>query len=113
MAEQFARKLNERGLAVAVALHETEASDGGKNPHFHFLVPMRRVDKNGFDSKRYRTLDAPGKGKTNPELMALRREYFALVNAALEDAGVTGIYYDPEKQDKEPGNAQGESRNRH
>jgi len=99
VAEQFARKLNARGLAVAVAFHETDASDGGKNPHFHFLVPMRRVARNGFESKRYRTLDAPGKGKDNPELMALRREYFALVNDALTDAGVTGVYYDPEKQE--------------
>ena len=110
VAERFARQLTERGLAVAVAFHETDASDGGKNPHFHFLVPMRRVDRNGFDSKRYRTLDAPGKGKTNPELMALRREYFALVNAALEDAGVTGIYYDPEKQEGiEPGTHKGKA----
>ena len=34
--EPFSRKLNERGLAVAIALHETDASDGGKNRIFIF-----------------------------------------------------------------------------
>ena len=111
VAEKFARKLNERGLAVAVAFHESDASDGGKNPHFHFFVPMREVDRFGFTGSRYRTLDAPGKGKTNPELMTLRREYFALVNDALADAGITGVYYDPEKQEgKEPAKHKGKVR---
>lgn len=103
LAGAFARKINERGLAVAVGFHEGDASDGGKNPHFHFLIPMREVTAEGF-GKRYRSLDAPGKGKDNPELMALRREYFQCVNEALDGAGVEGVYYDPEKQeDKEPG----------
>ena len=103
LAGAFARKINERGLAVAVGFHEEKASDGGKNPHFHFLVAMREVDKDGF-GKRYRHLDAPGKGKENPELMALRREYFQCANDALGKAGVKGVYYDPEKQaGMEPG----------
>lgn len=107
LAEGFARKLNDRGLAVAVAYHETNAEDGGKNPHFHFMVAMRHVDENGF-GKRYRDLDAPGKKKQNPELMKLRREYYHLVNEALEEAGVKGVTYDSEKQeDKIPGRHKG------
>ena len=36
--------------------------------------------------------------------MTLRREYFRFVNEAVADAGVKGVYYDPEKQeDHEPG----------
>ena len=101
LACSFAAKLNERGLPVAVAFHETNASDGGKNPHFHFLVPQRQTDALGF-KKRHQEFT----GNPNQVGMAhkqLRREYFALVNAALSDAGVTGIYYDPEKQAQEPG----------
>jgi hypothetical protein len=109
VAERFARKLNERGLAVAVALHETDASDGGKNPHFHFLVGMRRTDKNGFSTKKERWLDSKP-GTPNPEIMALRRAYFQAVNDALTDAGVTGIAYDPEKQpDTLPGKHKGKA----
>ena len=78
IGEPFSRKLNERGLAVAIALHETDASDGGKNPHFHFLVGMRRTDKAGFSRTKERWLDSR-EGVPNPELMTLRREYFALV----------------------------------
>jgi hypothetical protein len=107
IAVPFARKLTDRGLTVAVALHETDASDGGKNPHFHFLVGMRQTTENGFSRRKERWLDSR-EGVPNPELMALRREYFALVNDALADAGVTEIYYDPEKQeDKTPGKHKG------
>ena len=82
-------KINERGLAVAVAFHEEDASDGGKNPHFHFMIAMRVVDEDGF-GKRYRDFDAKGKGKD--EIMRLRREYYQLVNDALKGAGTEGVY---------------------
>ena len=101
LAQDFAAKINDRGLAVAVAFHEEDASDGGKNPHFHFMVAMREVEEDGF-GKRYRDFDAKGKGKN--EVMQLRRDYYQLVNEAVSDAGFRDVYYDPEKQeDKEPG----------
>lgn len=96
LAGNFARKINERGLAVGVAFHTTKASDGGENPHFHFLVPMREVNENGF-GKRYRKFDGV-KGGEDTEIMKLRREYYACVNEALKQAGVNDVYYDPEKQ---------------
>lgn len=109
IAVPFARKLTERGLAVAVALHETDASDGGKNPHFHFLIAMRQTGKEGFSRIKERWLDSRP-GVPNPEIMALRREYFALVNAALEGEGINGITYDPEKQEGiEPGKHKGKT----
>lgn len=97
LACKFSRKINERRLAVAVAFHITEASDGGENPHFHFLVPMREVNENGF-GKRYRKFDGVTGGKDH-ETMKLRREYYTCVNQALEEAGIKGVRYDPEKQE--------------
>ena len=107
LAQDFAAKINERGLAVAVAFHEEDASDGGKNPHFHFMVAMREVQKQGF-GKRYRDFDAKGKGKN--EVMQLRRDYYQLVNEAVSDAGFKDVYYDPEKQeDTIPGTHKGKN----
>ena len=102
MGQKFVQKLNDRGFAVAAAFHEEDAADGEKNPHFHFMVPMRTVDEDGFSKKKYRGLDAR-KGQENKEMKTLRCEYYQCVNEALAEAGVQGIYYDPEKQeDKEP-----------
>lgn len=97
LAQDFAAKFNERGLAVAVAFHKSQASDGGDNPHFHFLVPMREVNEQGF-GRRYRKLDGV-KGGKDTEIMKLRREYYACVNGALSDAGIRNITYDAEKQE--------------
>lgn len=97
LAQTFAHKINERGLSVAVAFHEEKASDGGENPHFHFLVPMREVHAEGF-GKRYRKFDGVKSGQ-DTEIMKLRREYYACVNEALEGAGIKGVRYDAEKQE--------------
>jgi hypothetical protein len=103
LAQRFSKTLNDKGLPVAAAFHEEDASDGGKNPHFHFFVPMRTVDEDGF-GKKYRGLSGTSlPGKENPEFKELRRTYYQHVNDALADAGIEGVYYDPEKQDKEPG----------
>ena len=48
LAERFAKTLNDRGLAVAVGFHENDASDGGKNPHFHFFRSDAGSDGGGF-----------------------------------------------------------------
>lgn len=97
LAQTFAHKINQRGLSVAVAFHEEKASDGGDNPHFHFLVPMREVHAEGF-GKRYRKFDGVKAGQ-DTEIMKLRREYYLCVNDALEKAGVNDVRYDPEKQE--------------
>ena len=101
LACTVARLFTDRGLAVAVAFHETDASDGGKNPHFHFFVPQRKTDKDGFLKRHYEFTGNPNAIRQAHK--QLRQEYYALVNAALSDAGIDGITYDPEKQEgKEP-----------
>ena len=96
LASKFAESFNKRGLAVGVAYHKEKASDGGDNPHFHFLVPMREVNKDGF-GKRYRKLDGIKSG-ADTEIMKLRREYYQCVNDTLKKAGINHISYDAEKQ---------------
>lgn len=100
LAKDFTKSFKDRGLAVGVAFHKEKASDGGDNPHFHFFVPMREVNEQGF-GKRYRKFDGVTGGQKH-ETMKLRREYYACVNQALNDAGVKNIQYDPEKQSKIP-----------
>lgn len=102
LALTFAALLNARGLAVAVAFHETDASDGGKNPHFHFLVPQRQTDAAGFKKRYYEFTGNPNAIRQAHK--RLREEYYACVNDALADAAIDGITYDPNKQeDKLPG----------
>ena len=44
-----------RGMTVDVSFHEKEHGDGGTpNPHFHFLCPIRPLDKNGKWGKKQR-----------------------------------------------------------
>lgn len=100
LAKDFTKSFEDRGLAVGVAFHKSQASDGQDNPHFHFFVPMREVNEQGF-GKRYRKFDGLTKGQEH-ETMKLRREYYACVNQSLQDAGIINIYYDPEKQSKIP-----------
>jgi len=98
----LAERFKARGLAAAIAFHESDAADGGRNPHFHVMVSMRTVDEDGFSKRKWRGLNFDN-GRDTPELMKLRREYYRLVNDALREVGVEDVYYDPEKQDKEPG----------
>src|SRR5690606_9861204 len=45
--EQFVSK----GMIADIAIHDKEASDGGRNPHAHVLLTMREVDQDGFGKK--------------------------------------------------------------
>lgn len=96
VAQNFARKLNDRGLAAAIAFHKPVASDGLPNPHLHVFVPLRNVSEKGF-GQRYDQFDTR-KGSKNAALKKLRQEYFACVNEAIKEAGIEGVYFDPEKQ---------------
>jgi len=97
LARNFAKKVNDtHKLAVAAAFHEEKASDGGLNPHYHFMIPMRQVNKDGFSKTKYRKFD-----RSQKEMMQLRRDYYQCVNEALKEAGFE-IQYSPEKQSAEP-----------
>ena len=43
------------GMIADFALHDKQASDGGRNPHAHIMLTMRDVDKDGFNAKKNRS----------------------------------------------------------
>ena len=70
-----------KGMVADVAIHESEAGDGGKNPHAHILLTMRELDGKGFADNKNREWD-----KT--ELLKEWRENWAdTQNKHLENAG--------------------------
>lgn len=40
-----------KGMIADVAMHDERASDGGRNPHAHILLTMRKVTPEGFGNK--------------------------------------------------------------
>jgi ATP-dependent exoDNAse (exonuclease V) alpha subunit len=43
--------ITRRGLVADFAIHEPDASDGGKNPHAHVMFTLRPVEGDGFGKK--------------------------------------------------------------
>ena len=49
LVREFAEKhLVSKGMVVTFAIHESESSDGGKNPHVHLMLSVRKVTNDGF-----------------------------------------------------------------
>lgn len=71
------------GMAADVAYHAGHGADGQAQPHAHVLLPTRRVETDGFATKKAREWNAR-------ELVVHWREAWAThVNAALAVSGVT------------------------
>lgn len=47
VADQFVA----RGMIADIALHDKDASDGGRNPHVHIMLTLRDVSADGFGKK--------------------------------------------------------------
>jgi len=43
-----------KGMIADIAIHDTEASDGGRNPHVHILLTMREINGDGFVARKNR-----------------------------------------------------------
>jgi ATP-dependent exoDNAse (exonuclease V) alpha subunit len=71
-----------KGMIVDFAFHDTEASDGKRNPHIHFQMTMREIDPETgeFAKKKNREWN----DKSNVSLW--RAEFERHVNAALKHA---------------------------
>lgn len=66
-----------RGMVADVAIHDEQASDGGRNPHAHILLTMREVTADGF-GKKVRAWNAPALLKQWRETWAeMANEYLA------------------------------------
>jgi len=79
---QFAREqFLSRGMIVDLCIHESPASDGGTNPHVHFLTTTRELDGNAFAKTKNREWDK------KDTLQEWRDAWERIVNKHLEDAG--------------------------
>jgi hypothetical protein len=54
LAQRFAGDLATRGMVVQVDIHCPIASDGGINPHIHFMATMREIVDGEFSKKKAR-----------------------------------------------------------
>ena len=72
----------DRGLAVDFAIHDKTAADGGRQPHAHVLVSLRRLSPEGFCNKKDRTTFCGPR-----QLIHFRAEWAAAANQALLTAG--------------------------
>jgi ATP-dependent exoDNAse (exonuclease V) alpha subunit len=78
-----------RGMAVDMAIHDTPASDGGRNAHVHYLVATREVTQDGFG--------AVNREWARPSLLReWRLEWEAAMEAALEHGTAGAVYRDRE-----------------
>ena len=68
------------GMCADLAVHDSIATDGGRNPHAHILLSTRHVTQDGF-GKKNREWDKPGTVET------WRNAWERLQNQYLEDAG--------------------------
>jgi hypothetical protein len=65
--------ITRRGLIADFAIHEPDASDGGKNPHAHVMFTLRPVEGDGFGKKLTGYKDGGLDGK---EVLAEMRESY-------------------------------------
>lgn len=90
-----------RGMVADFAVHDKDASDGGRNPHAHIMLSMRDIDKDGFSTKKNRTWN-------RKELVSRWRDAMETIcNRYLEEAGVNYRIslssYEKQGIDKVPG----------
>ena len=68
------------GMIADFAIHDKDASDGGRNPHMHIMLTTREVDQDGFGPKN--------RDWNRRELVGEWRDAFEqLCNRYLEEAG--------------------------
>jgi MobA/MobL family len=94
-----------RGMIADIAIHDKDASDGGRNPHVHILLTLRDITADGFNAKKNREWD-----KTEM-LEEWRDAWENLQNRYLEAAGrgerVSLKSYEEQGIDKIPGQHMG------
>lgn len=73
-----------KGMIADVALHEADASDGGKNTHAHVLLTLRDLEGNGFAKTKNQQWNSWGNRKQ--QLKDERDAWESYSNTHLEDA---------------------------
>jgi MobA/MobL family len=87
--EDIARKVGlefvKHGLVVQVDIHCTTASDGGENPHLHFLISMRALRAGVFAATKDRLFNS----RFHARARILREEFAEFLNAYCKKVGVS------------------------
>jgi hypothetical protein len=84
-ARRLARVLAVRGMTVQVDIHCVPASDGGLNPHIHFMCTMREIVDGEFSPKKARHWNAYFYNNAK----ALRHDIAEMLNEFCRIKGVT------------------------
>jgi hypothetical protein len=84
IARRLAIPFVKHGLVVQADIHCTTASDGGENPHVHFLISMRPLHEGRFAAKKDRHFNA----RFHARAQALREEFAEFLNAYCKRLGV-------------------------
>ena len=83
MVEDYAkRNFTDHGMIADIALHDKDASDGGRNPHVHMLVTVREIDAEGNWAEK-----ANKEWNKKTALIEWRKGWETATNDALEQAG--------------------------
>ena len=70
-----------RSMVADIAIHNHTASDGQEHPHAHIMLTMRKVNADGFESKK------PRDWNSKDMLKHWRKEWAEHTNAALKQHG--------------------------
>jgi MobA/MobL family len=84
IARKLAIPFVEHGLVVQADIHCTTASDGGENPHVHFLISMRSLQEGRFAAKKDRYFNS----RFHAQAQARRAEFAEFLNAYCKRLGV-------------------------
>ncbi len=91
--EEFVSK----GMIADVSFHESEASDGGKNPHAHIMLTMRDITEDGFGNKNQDWNDGRA-GMRKKQLSEMRESWANAQNRHLEKVQETVNHHSYEEQ---------------
>lgn len=81
----IADNITKRGLVADFAIHEPDASDGGKNPHAHVMFTLRPVEGEGFGKKLTGYKDGGLDGREVLEEMRFSYEHHINIASAAND----------------------------
>ena len=83
VVENWAKKnlVEKRGLVVDYAIHNPQASDGGRNPHAHVLYYPRPIEENGEWGKKLTGYKTPNTVDGTKVLKEFRQSYEDELNA--------------------------------
>ena len=110
LTEFLTRNFVDKGYLCDVAYHRPHGKGDDRNHHAHVMVPMRKLDANGFSPRKERPQGNPFDAWKR-ELEELRKDWAATANRYLEAAGrperVSHLSLEAQGIDRDPEPKQG------